>query len=108
MLMEVKDMQEQVDSWVNSYKVGYFHPLNQFLCIAEESGEIARILNDVYGPKKKKPDEVHDSLADEIGDLLFAVICIANVHDISLESAFLKTMKKYRTRDKERYEKKGL
>lgn len=65
--------------------------------------QTARILNHVYGEKKKKPEEVHKSLESEFGDLLFTIICMANALGVDLNSAHIKTIEKCKTRDKDRF-----
>lgn len=101
--MEIKEMQKEVDDWITSFEIGYFSPLSMLACLSEEVGEIARVLNHAYGQKKKKPEELHDSLEGELGDAMYAIICIANAHKIDLGKAFTKTISKYKDRDKKRY-----
>jgi NTP pyrophosphatase (non-canonical NTP hydrolase) len=71
--------------------------------LVEEVGETARLINHLYGPKKKKDDEPSQELAGELADILFAVICLANSQGIDLQEAFEIIMEKYSNRDKERY-----
>src|SRR3989344_544510 len=74
-------------------------------CLAEEMGEIAREINHLYGPKIKKPDETLKNLEGEMGDLLYSLACIANIHGINLDNALRTTMMKYESRDDGRWEK---
>ncbi|MFH1210484.1 MAG: nucleotide pyrophosphohydrolase [archaeon] len=100
--MDIKDMQKEVDLWVKANN-GYWAPLSQFARLVEEVGELGRILNHVYGEKKKKPEESHTSTEEELGDVLFTAICIANSNSIDLESAYEKAIQKYNIRDKDRF-----
>ncbi|MBI4441245.1 nucleotide pyrophosphohydrolase [Candidatus Woesearchaeota archaeon] len=104
--MSLKDVQKEVDNWINQYKLGYFKPLEILARLTEETGELAREINHLYGPKKKKPSEDVKDLADEMGDIIFTLACLANSHNIDLEQAFQRVMAKYNDRDKDRYEKK--
>ena len=96
-------MQKEVDTWIKSKTGGYWPPLSMLARLTEETGELARILNHMYGEKNKKPSEIHVSLEEEVGDLLFTIICIANAFDIDLSSAYEKTVKKAIDRDSNRF-----
>jgi NTP pyrophosphatase (non-canonical NTP hydrolase) len=102
----MKKIQKQVDDWVSQYKIGYFQPLEILARIVEEVGELARELNHRFGPKKKKPSEELKEVEDEISDIIFALVCLANSLGIDLDKAFKKTMDKCYGRDKDRFEKK--
>jgi len=102
----MKKIQKQVDEWVNQYKIGYFKPLEILARITEEVGELARELNHRFGPKKKKFSEENREIEDEISDIIFALVCLANSLNIDLDKAFKKTMDKCYGRDKDRYERK--
>jgi NTP pyrophosphatase (non-canonical NTP hydrolase) len=104
--MSLAAYQKQIDDAVQPYAKPYWDPLSQLAGMIEELGEIARILNDKYGDKPKKPEEVHEGLEGELGDMLFGVICLANSEGIELDLALQKTMAKLTTRDKDRFEKK--
>lgn len=71
-------MQKQVDRWISEFEEGYFSPEVMMLRLTEEVGELAREVNDSYGPKKKKASEPQSSLALEIGDVLFVLVSFAN------------------------------
>lgn len=101
-----KDAQKSVDDWVQGYKVPYFPPMDNLARLVEEVGEVARILNHQFGSKPKKKTEDTQDLGEELADVLFAVICIANSQHINLDDAFAKVMHKCHTRDKDRFEKK--
>ena len=102
----MKKIQKQVDDWITQYKIGYFKPLEILARITEEVGELARELNHRFGPKKKKSSEEDKEIEDEISDIIFALVCLANSLDIDLDKAFKKTMDKCYGRDKDRYERK--
>ncbi|WP_413167734.1 nucleotide pyrophosphohydrolase [Capilliphycus salinus ALCB114379] len=98
----LKEIQKQVDQWVVETGKGYWSPHEMLARLVEEVGETARLLNHLYGPKKKKESEPAQELSDELADILFAVICLANSHQIDLQDAFEQVMKKYSTRDRYR------
>ena len=102
----MKKIQKQVDDFVKQYKMGYWEPLEILARIVEETGELAREINHLYGQKKKKPEEDTKELADEMGDIIFTLCCLANSKNIDLDKAFQKVMDKYYNRDNSRYEKK--
>ena len=104
--MGIKDKQNEVHDWVSQYKIEYFKPLEILARLTEETGELARELNHRYGPKKKKATEETQDIADEMGDIIFTLCCLANSHDINLDEAFSRVMDKCYGRDKDRYEKK--
>lgn len=104
--MSLKNVQEQVDVWTKQFKVQYWQPLEIMTRLAEENGELARELNHRFGPKKKKPTEQTKEVADEIGDIIFTVVCLANSLNIDLDEAFSRVMDKCYGRDNSRYEKK--
>lgn len=99
-------MQKEVDSHISQYKEGYFSPLSMLARLSEETGELAREINHYYGEKPKKESETEKSLEQEMGDILFVLICFANSLHINLEEAFDLVMDKFQTRDKDRWTKK--
>ncbi|GAE91384.1 MazG nucleotide pyrophosphohydrolase [Gracilibacillus boraciitolerans JCM 21714] len=99
----IQDMQERVDQYISQFKEGYFSPLSMLARFTEEVGELAREVNHLYGEKPKKNSEAENSMEAELGDLLFVMICFANSQGLSLSEAFEKTMKKIKTRDKDRW-----
>lgn len=102
-----KDAQKQVDDWVQQYKEPYWPPLSIFAHMAEELGEIGRVLNHTYGAKVKKETEEENSLGSEVTDLLFSLLCLANKEGVDLDVEFKKFMdEKCNGRDKDRFEKK--
>ena len=104
--MAFKEAQKEVDGWVKRLKIGYFKPLEILARLAEEMGELARELNHRFGPKKKKAGEKDSEIGDEIADVIFTLICLANSLHIDLDKSFDKMMNKLNSRDKDRWEKK--
>ncbi|GAB7387544.1 nucleotide pyrophosphohydrolase [Bacillaceae bacterium] len=101
----LQDVQREVDAYISQFKEGYFSPLAMLARMTEEVGELAREINHHYGEKRKKPDEEEGSVALELGDILFLVVCFANSLGIDLEKAFAQVMHKYNTRDAGRWTK---
>ena len=104
--MSFRDAQQTVDRWIGQYKEGYFPPLTNLARLTEEVGELAREINHRFGEKPKKPEEAEGSVALELADILFVVICLANSQGIDLDEAFGNTMEKVRTRDDKRWTRK--
>lgn len=102
----MQEIQEEAHGFISQFKEGYFSLEYQMLRMTEEIGELAREINHVYGPKQKKSSEQIKSLKEEVGDVLFVLICLANSLDIELEEAFQLTMNKLTTRDATRFERK--
>ena len=105
--MSFRDAQQAVDSWIGQFEEGYFPPLANVARLTEEVGELAREINHQFGPKKRKADEEAGSLAMELGDILFVVICIANSQGIDLDHAFAQMMAKVTSRDAGRWTRKA-
>src|SRR5262247_3775307 len=104
--MSFRDAQHSVDQWVGQFEEGYFPPLVNVARLAEEVGELAREVNHQFGPKKKKAEEPPGSVAMELADILFVVICIANSQKIDLDEAFTQMMTKVTSRDAGRWTRK--
>ena len=105
--MSLREAQQTVDRWIGQYKEGYFSPLTNLARLTEEVGELAREINHRFGEKTKKPDEPEGSLAMELADILFVLICMANREGIDLQAAFDRMMEKVETRDRERWTAKA-
>ena len=104
--MALKEIQNEVDSWIKQYKIGYFKPMEIITCLTEELGELAKEINHEFGPKKKKHVKEGSEIGAEIADIIMALCCLANSLDIDLDEEFKKSMKKVYTRDNDRWEKK--
>ena len=104
--MSLREIQQTVDRWIGQYKEGYFSPLTNLARLAEEVGELAREINHRFGEKTKKTDEAEGSLAMELADILFVVMCIANSQHIDLDDAFAQMMAKLTARDGDRWTRK--
>ncbi|MUO33014.1 nucleotide pyrophosphohydrolase [Enterococcus gallinarum] len=100
------EMQEEVDAYIQQFKAGYFSPLAQMARLTEEVGELAREVNHHYGEKAKKKTEVEKTVAEELGDVLFVTIIMANSMGIDLTEVFESNMKKFNRRDAYRFERK--
>ncbi|MED0901121.1 nucleotide pyrophosphohydrolase [Bacillus cereus] len=99
----MKEMQKEVDAYIGQFKEGYFSPLAMMARLTEEMGELAREVNHYYGEKPKKTTEIERSIEEELGDVLFVMICMANSLNIDLETAHNIVMEKFNTRDKDRW-----
>lgn len=101
-------MQKEVHTYINQFEEGYFSPLALLARLSEEVGELAREINHVHGEKPKKLDEEPSSIEEEMGDILFVLLCFANSLHIDLEQSFQTVMKKFETRDENRWTKKKV
>ena len=101
--MEIKEAQEKVDAWINSTGVRYFSELTNMVILSEEVGELARIIVRKYGDQSfKKSDEAYD-MADEMADILWVLMCLANQTGIDLTQALESNFKKKDLRDNLRH-----
>ncbi len=103
--LTIKDAQQKVDQWIEMYGVRYFSELTNMAILTEEVGEVARIISRTYGEQSFKKKEKDKKLADELADVLFVLICLANQTGIDLSDAFEKNMDKKTKRDKGRHKK---
>ena len=101
----IHTMQREVDQYISQFKEGYFSPLAMLARMSEELGELAREVNHYYGEKPKKSTEEKKTIDEELGDLLFVLICFANSLHIDLDEAFERVMKKFHERDRNRWTK---
>jgi NTP pyrophosphatase (non-canonical NTP hydrolase) len=99
----MKQLQEEVNTYISQFKEGYFSPLAMLARMTEELGELAREVNHYYGEKPKKASEKENTIEEELGDMLFVLICFANSLNIDLEEAHNRVMEKFNTRDKNRW-----
>jgi len=101
--MKIKEAQETVDHWINTTGIRYFNELTNTAILMEEVGEVARIMARKYGEQSfKKSDEAVD-LADEMADVLFVLLCLANQTGIDLTDALEKNLEKKQIRDADRH-----
>ena len=101
--MDIKNAQKEVDNWINKHGVRYFNVLTNMALLTEEVGEVARVISREYGEQSLKKDKELKSLGDELSDVLFVVICLANQTGINLEKSFYQNLKNKTKRDKERH-----
>lgn len=99
----VREFQADVDAWIQQVGGGYWSPHANLARIAEEVGELARLLNHQYGPKPKKSNEQAQELGEELADIVFAVICLANSEGIDLQASLQQVIDKVWVRDHDRY-----
>lgn len=100
--MTIEEAQHQVDDWIKTYGVRYFSELTNMAILTEEVGEVARIMARRYGDQSAKEGEKNE-LADELADVLWVLMCIANQTGINLTEAFKNNLEKKTHRDKERH-----
>jgi NTP pyrophosphatase (non-canonical NTP hydrolase) len=101
--MTLSEAQKTVDAWINAYGVRYFNELTNTAILMEEVGEVARIMARRYGEQSEKESDKQKSLDDELADVLFVLICLANQTGINLEDALKKNLDKKTNRDKDRH-----
>jgi len=101
--MTIKEAQQKTDQWINRYGVRYFNELTNMALLTEEVGELARIMARKYGEQSFKEREREKNLEDEMADILFVLICIANQTNVDLEKAFNDNLKKKTSRDATRH-----
>ena len=100
--MTIKELQKQVDNWIKKHGVRYFNELTNMAILTEEVGELARVISRKYGEQSFKEGE-KSNLAEEMSDILFVLICLANQTNIDLESAFKNKLILRTKRDSERH-----
>jgi NTP pyrophosphatase (non-canonical NTP hydrolase) len=103
----LSEFQADVDVWIQTVGGGYWSPHANLARIAEEVGELARLINHLYGPKPKKATEAAQELGEELADIIFAIICLANSQGIDLEESLAQVIAKVWTRDRDRYAASG-
>lgn len=101
--MTITEAQQKVDDWIKTYGVRYFSELTNMAILTEEVGEVARIMSRRFGEQSFKESEKNISLDDELADVLWVVMCIANQTGVDLENALLKNIEKKTTRDSSRH-----
>ena len=101
--LTIHEAQQQVDEWIKSYGVKYFGELTNMAILTEEVGELARVISRTYGEQSTKPSEKELNLADEMADVLWVLMCMANQTGVDLTDAFQKNIIKKSLRDKDRH-----
>jgi NTP pyrophosphatase (non-canonical NTP hydrolase) len=101
--MDIKNAQEVVDKWINNHGVRYFNELTNMAQLTEEVGEVARIIARRYGEQSEKPSDKDKDLGEELADVLFVVLCLANQTGVNLQDAFDKKLDLKTSRDHDRH-----
>jgi NTP pyrophosphatase (non-canonical NTP hydrolase) len=101
--MTLEDAQQLVDRWIKEYGLKYFSELTNMVILTEEVGEVARIISRTYGEQSYKKGENTEELADELADVLFVLICIANQTGVNLSEAMATNLEKKTNRDSTRH-----
>lgn len=101
--LTLKDAQEKVDQWIRTYGVRYFGELTNMAMLTEEVGELARIIARRYGEQSEKESDKNRDLGDEMADVLWVLICLANQTGVDLETAFARNIQKKTDRDHQRH-----
>ena len=102
--MTINEAQQQVDGWIKTVGVRYFSELTNMTILTEEVGELARIMARTYGDQSFKRPDLNKNLADEMADVLWVLICLANQTGVNLTEAFQKNIEKKTNRDAERHQ----
>jgi len=102
--MTLEEAQQEVDNWIKKVGVRYFNELTNMAMLTEEVGEVARIIARRYGEQSEKASDTEKSLDDELADVLFVLICIANQTGVDLTKALEKNLEKKTQRDKDRHQ----
>lgn len=101
--MTIEEAQKEVDTWIRTIGVRYFSELTNMAILTEEVGELARIMARTYGDQSFKKSDLSKDLGDEMADVLWVLICLANQTGINLTEAFKKNIEKKTNRDKNRH-----
>jgi NTP pyrophosphatase (non-canonical NTP hydrolase) len=101
--LSIQDAQRIVHEWIQSVGVRYFNELTNMAILTEEVGEVARIIARRYGEQSEKPSDTEKVLADELADVMFVLICLANQTGVDLEKALIENLKKKTQRDQNRH-----
>ena len=104
-MMTLQEAQKKVDRWISEHGVRYFNELTNLAILTEEVGEVARVMARSYGEQSSRKKDKKKKLEDELADVLFVLICIANQTGVDLEKAFEKNIRKKTARDKTRHKK---
>ena len=101
--MEITQLQQQVDEWIKTIGVRYFNELTNMAMLTEEVGEVARIIARRYGEQSEKESDKNKDLGEELADVLFVTLCLANQTGVNLQDAFDRKMKIKTDRDNDRH-----
>lgn len=101
--LSLKEAQETVDRWINNIGGGYFSELTNMVLLTEETGELARLIARIYGDQVAKEGDLKKNLSEEMADILWVLICLANQTGVNLSEAFYQSLEKKETRDKDRF-----
>lgn len=101
--MTIQEAQQQVDGWIKTYGVRYFSELTNMAILTEEVGELARIMARTYGDQSFKKTDLSKNMADEMADVLWVLLCLANQTGVDLEEALVKNIDKKTRRDADRH-----
>ena len=102
--MSLKQAQQEVDQWIKEHGVRYFNELTNMAQLTEEVGEVARIIARRYGEQSEKESDKNKDLGEELADVIFVAICLANQTGVDLESAFYKKLDYKTKRDHDRHQ----
>jgi NTP pyrophosphatase (non-canonical NTP hydrolase) len=101
--MNIQNAQQEVDNWIKNHGVRYFNELTNMAQLTEEVGEVARIIARRYGEQSEKESDKNKDLGEELADVVFVVLCLANQTGINLQEAFDKKLDLKSVRDKDRH-----
>jgi NTP pyrophosphatase (non-canonical NTP hydrolase) len=101
--MNIKNAQKEVDDWIKAHGVRYFNELTNMAQLTEEVGEVARIIARRYGEQSEKESDKNKDLGEELADVMFVVLCLANQTGVNLEEAFNKKLEAKTKRDHDRH-----
>ena len=104
MEITISDAQKQVDQWITTTGVRYFNELTNMTILMEEVGELARIMARKYGEQSFKDSDKNRDLSDEMADVLWVLVCLANQTGVNLTEAFIKNLQKKSSRDSDRHQ----
>jgi NTP pyrophosphatase (non-canonical NTP hydrolase) len=101
--MNIKNTQKLVDEWIKEHGVRYFNELTNMALLTEEVGEVAKIISRKYGEQSFKKEDKIEDLGDELSDVLFVLLCLANQTGVDLEKSFIENLEKKTQRDRNRH-----
>ncbi len=102
--MTIQEAQQKIDAWINTTGVRYFSELTNMAILTEEVGEVARLMSRLYGDQSFKESDKEKNLSDELADVLWVLICIANQTGVNLTEALQKNFEKKNIRDADRHQ----